>query len=145
MTAYNFVYEREIMRIVSAKFSIVIIDNKDLRSSYQYLFNGNHTIFFDDATKAINYLRQHRIDLVITNAVMPDMDCFQIVRSIRQARNKQKIVVLSSSQSPTIQSSLMRMGITFLLKSFDTVHGFRSKINRVLRGGSCVKRLCQSL
>ena len=62
---------------------------------------GMHTVQFERAQAALDWLAGHSCDVVITDMHMPEMDGLQFTRRLRQANPAAHVVLLTSGMMPT--------------------------------------------
>lgn len=64
------------------------------------LLNAGHTVeSFDNGGKALEQLRRHAPDLVITDVVMPGMGGLQLLSELRAANLDTKVLVISAGST----------------------------------------------
>ena len=79
---------------------ILIVDDEDhLRERLRKTFDGSDHSVFEAANgrEAMTMLARERIDLVITDVVMPDVDGLELVRFLKHDHKDVKAIVLSAS------------------------------------------------
>ncbi len=84
--------------------SAVLIDNAALNLrilNKQVQHWGMHTVLFERAQPALDWLADHRVDVVLTEIHMPDIDGPVLAQSLRQTQPHARIVLLTSGMAPT--------------------------------------------
>ncbi|RME00947.1 MAG: response regulator [Calditrichaeota bacterium] len=83
--------------------------------------NGYHVISASDGMEALEILTASKIDLLITDLNMPNIDGYELVRSVRENEIYQSIpiIILSSeNESEDIQKGLQVGANSYLVKPF---------------------------
>lgn len=84
---------------------------------------GYHCLSFSSACDARNYIDQNPVDLVITDIFMPDMDGFEMLRTIREVRPGVAVITVSGEgRMPNVfyLECAMQLGaVAALRKPFD--------------------------
>jgi signal transduction histidine kinase/CheY-like chemotaxis protein/HPt (histidine-containing phosphotransfer) domain-containing protein len=62
---------------------------------------GMHTVLFERAQPALDWLANHSSDIVVTDMHMPDMDGHDFAEILRASQPKANIVLLTSGAAPT--------------------------------------------
>lgn len=95
---------------------------------------------------ALAYLKQHEVDLLITDYAMPDMDGLTLVKKAKQIKPELKIIVLSMHDEVVMIREMLAAGVDgYVLKKYaqqelvsaiDTVSGGRqywsAEVNKAL-------------
>ena len=99
-----------------------------------------------DAHKALDFLKNHEVDIVITDFHMPGMDGLSLVHTIKRIKPEVKTIVLSMHDESHLVKEILKAGINGyvlkkdthkeLLKAIREVHGgniyLSSDINKIL-------------
>ena len=84
--------------------------------------------------EALGVLRERKIDLVITDLVMPGMDGMTLVRRIRRADPGMKVIIITAYGSTESMAEAEALGVScYLAKPFDLSH-LKSKVKELLSG-----------
>ncbi|MEX0828897.1 MAG: response regulator [Nitrospirales bacterium] len=78
--------------------TIVVIDDEvHICSSLQerLTMEGYHVRAAPDGRKGLQLYRDHQVDLVITDVLMPEMDGLEVVRTLRNLNSTIPIIVMS--------------------------------------------------
>ncbi len=83
-------------------FKILIAeDDSELRQLFQKVLtkNGYSTIGVPDGEKALEVLNHEYIDLIISDIMMPIMDGYELVRSLREAGNQTPVLMITAKDA----------------------------------------------
>jgi signal transduction histidine kinase/ligand-binding sensor domain-containing protein/AraC-like DNA-binding protein len=99
---------------------LVVEDNQEMQQYLAQIFKSNYDAqFVGSGLEAHDYLRSNPIpDLLITDLMMPDMDGYQLVKSLRSKEHLKNIPILVLSARADIER-LEYMVDDFLVKPFD--------------------------
>ena len=107
----------------SLKKVIVIDDQKSINMiAGTYLAQlGFHVQTFENPLDALNYIAEEKVDLVITDLSMPNMNGFEVIRKIKYSFKKLEIIAMSSvcNSSEDILKAIKLGAKDFILKPFD--------------------------
>src|SRR5688572_23238482 len=79
---------------------------------------GYDVIIQEDGLKALNYLKSHFCDLIVTDIVMPHMDGLTMLKELRnqpQTANT-PVIIISAKATDAIQQELIENGSNLFLK-----------------------------
>lgn len=120
------------------KASILIVDDeKDLIEvlSSTLTKRGYETVITPDPVKALDYLKERKFDLLITDINMPGLDGVELIRYAIQINPRQRVVVVTGFPTPELQTQIFRMGaLRCIIKPF-RVNRFMEVINDVMGKG----------
>jgi CheY-like chemotaxis protein len=107
------------------KVILVADDSPTIRKfvSISLKVNGYEIIQVADGMEALEVLPSERIDLVITDLNMPNIDGFELIKTIRSNEDYKEIpiIILSSlSGSDEIEKGIQCGANAYLLKPFDS-------------------------
>lgn len=107
------------------KVVLVVDDSPTIRKfvSISLKVNGYEIIQVADGMEALEVLPSERIDLVITDLNMPNIDGFELIKTIRSNEDYKEIpiIILSSlSGSEEIEKGIQCGANAYLLKPFDS-------------------------
>ncbi len=93
---------------------LVVEDDKDIISLLAYALKsqGYNVIEASDGQEGYEMYRKHSVDLIITDAMMPNIDGYQLVKLIRIDNNAIPIIMLTALKS-----------------DYDELNGFESGVN----------------
>jgi len=85
--------------------------------------------------EAVRILQKRKIDLVITDLVMPGMDGMTLVRKIKSADPSIEAIIITAYGSAESEQEAKALGVScYLAKPFDLSH-LKSKVNELLFTG----------
>ena len=78
---------------------LVVDDQTDVRAGYRWLLEayGFSVSEAADGTDALRFLRQHPVDLILTDLYMPDMDGLTLLRQLRDIPSAPPVIAMSGS------------------------------------------------
>ncbi len=101
---------------------LVVDDEAEIRLMLSDMLKskGHKVIVAENGKKAIDYLMVYKVDLIITDIVMPEIEGIEFILRLRQS--KIPIISISGLSRETVVSEFMAsLGIVgFLQKPFDT-------------------------
>ncbi len=125
--------------------TILIVDDEErLRRALQRsLRQGNwQTKSAASGEEALGLLKQQRIDLVITDLVMPGMDGMSLVRNIKRTVSSTKVILLTAYGSAESMEEAEALGVDcYLEKPFDLAY-LKSRVNELLPAGETSEASC---
>jgi len=83
-------------------FHILIVeDDKELRELFSTVLvkNGYKTTSTKDGVEALNALDKEYIDLILSDIMMPNMDGFELIQSIRDAQFNLPVLMITAKES----------------------------------------------
>jgi len=106
------------------KVILIADDSPTIRKfvSFSLTMQGFEVVPASDGMEAIEKLPAHKVDLVITDLNMPNLDGFELIRSIRGNDDYREIpiIILSSlSASEDIERGMSYGANSYLVKPFD--------------------------
>lgn len=117
--------------------TILIVDDEErLRKGLaRSLAHENcRTLAAASGEEALGLLKERKVDLVITDLVMPEMDGMALVRNIKSAVPGTKIIVITAYGSAKSMQEAEDLGVgCYLAKPFDLSH-LKSRVNELLAG-----------
>jgi DNA-binding response OmpR family regulator len=118
-------------------FHILIVeDDKELRELFStvLLKNGYKTTGAKDGIEALNVLDKEYIDLIISDIMMPNMDGFELIKSIRDAQFNLPILMITAKERFQDKQRGFLLGIDdYMVKPIDDNE-------MVLRVGALLRR-----
>ncbi|WP_462250945.1 ATP-binding protein [Ekhidna sp.] len=108
---------------LNAKSILIVEDHKELRSYLQSILNTHFRIYLAaNGTSALEMLQAEKIDLIITDLMMPYMDGFELVDHLKNDKELKKIpvVVVSARTDKKEKLDLITKGAEDVIsKPFD--------------------------
>jgi two-component system response regulator (stage 0 sporulation protein F) len=118
--------------------TILIVDDEErLRKALARSFSEEDYRTLSAATGegAIDLLKNRKVDLVITDLVMPGMDGMTLVRNIRDAAPEIKMIIITAYGSAESMQEAKELGVAhYLAKPFD-LSDLKSKVKELLLVG----------
>lgn len=101
------------------KCCVVIDDDVDYLEQVKRCFAvsglGYEVLTFSSSISALEYIREHRVDLILTAYLLPQMDGLQFISLVRASNARVPILMLS--RVPIKAVALARGATAFLAKS----------------------------
>lgn len=111
--------EKRSQRNTNKKRILIVEDNKEVRSYLKTVLIGYETIEAENGQEALNLLKNHNIDLIITDYMMPILDGKGLVSELKKQEIKTPIIVLTARIDNTGRLNMLRLGIDgYLIKPF---------------------------
>ena len=106
------------------KIILVADDSPSIRKfiSMSLMLQGFETIAVSDGMEALEILPREKISLIITDLNMPNIDGFELIKSIRgnQEYNEVPIIILSSLADDSLVEEGIKCGAnSYLIKPFN--------------------------
>ena len=115
--------------------SILIVDDEErLRRALERSLRREdwRTRTAASGEEALDILKQERVDLVITDLVMPGMGGMALVRDMKNVVPGTKVLILTAYGSPESMEEAELLGVCcYLAKPFDLAH-LKSRVNELL-------------
>ncbi|WP_100405268.1 response regulator transcription factor [Bacillus solitudinis] len=105
-----------------------IVERTDL--PFEVVFEASHGL------EALDYIKDHQVDLVITDIHMPVMDGLQLARSLHEHKYKIDIIIVSGHDEFQYAQQAVKLGVRdYLLKPVmvEDMHACLEKMKEVLR------------
>ena len=123
------------MAIVKKISMLIVEDDKDLLAflNMVLLKEGYENVHVAHTlADALPLYKEHKIDVVFIDIVLPDGDGLDLAKSIRSNNQKVKLILMSSNFSPEIVSEMKDLIDGFLAKPFQTAQLLKT-IDSVLK------------
>ncbi|ABR34631.1 MULTISPECIES: response regulator transcription factor [Clostridium] len=129
-------------------FHILIVeDDKELRELFStvLLKNGYKTTGAKDGIEALNVLDKEYIDLIISDIMMPNMDGFELIKSIRDAQFNLPILMITAKERFQDKQRGFLLGIDdYMVKPID-VNEMVLRVGALLRRAQIISERKQSV
>ncbi len=120
----------------SGKTILIVDDSPSIREIIKYALSSDHSVFAAvDGLDALNYLDGRRVDLVITDLHMPNMDGLELIKAIRLKELYKYIPILFLTTESSVEMKLKakKEGATgWLQKPFD-MEKLKKTVNKLVR------------
>lgn len=106
------------------------------------LAEGHEVISFTNATDAITYLRENRVDSAFIDRKLPDMDGFSLISSVRQSpvNRRTPIAVITGFADSESMRIAFQHGANFFIAKPITTDNLRSVLNLINAGITSERR-----
>lgn len=97
---------------------IVVVDDNGagrMLLEHQLLHLGHRPLCFAEASEALRYLEQHRVDLVITDCNMPGTDGFELAAVLRERAPELPLIGLTADARGSTREAAIDAGMTTCL------------------------------
>jgi CheY-like chemotaxis protein/anti-sigma regulatory factor (Ser/Thr protein kinase) len=99
---------------------LIVEDDYNLVRYIQSILEDDyHIVLADNGASALHQLKQHDIELILSDVMMPEMDGFQLLEAVRQQGMDLPFVFLTARIDSTDRMQALRMGVDdYLTKPF---------------------------
>ncbi len=121
---------------------LVVEDDKELRDLFCAVLsdNGYLAIPASDGLKAFDVLENHYIDLIISDVMMPKMDGFEMIRTLREGQYTMPILIITAKESATDKREGFRAGTDdYMVKPID-VNEMLWRVEALLRRSQIISQ-----
>lgn len=125
------------MEDVDMKKSIIIIDDEmPSRESLKAFLAWENTDYyilreFDNGPEAIEFYKNNKVDIIITDIQMPIMDGLTLIKIVKSINKQQDIIVLSCHEKFSYAREAMRYGVKdYLIKDMLTEEDLLEALNK---------------
>lgn len=100
-----------VTKLSQKQLSIVIIDDDENATElleYNFIKNGINTICFSDSNTAIKFLKENKVDVIVTDWMMPGKDGIELIESLKSSVNagSKKFMVSCKSDEISINKAM---------------------------------------
>ena len=92
---------------------------------------------------ALDCLERQRVDLVVLDMVMPDLDGVETLKRIREILPDQKVVILSAFAEPEKVEEVKTLGVMAYLKKPVSLQSMMTTLRSALDGNTCEEVICE--
>lgn len=129
---------------------MLVDDHRVIRDGLKYYFEGHpsYQITYEasNGVEAMDILKVHPVDLVITDISMPEMDGIALLREIRQTIPKQKVIAITMLGEVQHIKEMISLGVNGYLLKNSTEAEILKAIDEVVAGENYFsKEVTQSL
>ncbi len=122
--------------IVESRTILIVDDEERLRKALARSLSQENCQVLTAASgdEAVRILRKKKIDLVVTDLVMPGMDGLTLVKNIKSTDPSIKVIIITAYGTTESWQEAEALGVSCCLaKPFDLAH-LRSKVNELIFG-----------
>jgi two-component system response regulator (stage 0 sporulation protein F) len=115
---------------------LVVDDEERLRKGLARSLgqDGRRALAAASGNQALDLLKRERVDLVVTDLVMPGMDGMTLVRNIRETDPSVKVIVITAYGSPSSMQEAEELGVaSYMAKPF-ALSRLKSVVDELLAG-----------
>jgi CheY-like chemotaxis protein len=101
--------------LIMPRLILIVDDNADVRFMFKTVLEdqGFEVVCAEDGQIALNIIRSHQPDLVISDIQMPNLDGIEMIKILRsQSETKNTPVLVTSAQHSGILADAMKAGGT---------------------------------
>jgi CheY-like chemotaxis protein len=100
---------------------LLVEDNPNARLLFTRILSsaGHEVIESDNGEEALNLLKNHRIDLVVTDLAMPKMTGFGLIGEIRARWPRLPVILITGYLSPGAARMILDKHVEFVPKPVD--------------------------
>lgn len=116
------------------KHILVVDDEKDIRMLFkdELVDAGYGVLLAESGKEALEKLREHKIDLLILDLRMPDMDGIEVLQQVRESDKELPIIVCTAVRGLKDDYSIWEGNVSaFITKPLD-LDELRRKVDEVL-------------
>ena len=126
------------------KYQLILVEDDDqIRNGLSRFFPWEQLGFqlaasFENGLQALNYMRSHPVDVILTDVRMPVMDGLEMLEKMRLENLEAYVVILSAYQEFSYAQKAIELGVSnYIIKSTkydELVHVFQHIYDNLLHG-----------
>jgi len=95
---------------------------------------GYHVVLMDDSSKAVEYIRQHKPDLILLDLLMPDLDGFDLLERLNNGTGSppSPVVVVTAYSNQENDRKAKEMGAVDVVNKPINISSFIMKVNKIV-------------
>ena len=102
--------------------TLLIVDDEEMMRSLLAKIlgrEGYHILTAEDGVAALEVMKQHRVDLVISDMKMPRMNGFELLKQIKQIRPETGVIIMTAyGDTYTVKDALILGADEYITKPF---------------------------
>ena len=109
-------------KLVPVKDQVILIvdDSAEMRSYLKNIFRESTCIEAENGIEALDILKEHEADMIITDYMMPKMNGLQLVTTLKAQRYQNPVLMLTARTDNESKLSVLRLGVDdYLTKPFE--------------------------
>lgn len=128
---------------MNEKRKIVVVDNNnELQNGIKEFYKSNDNVevvdTFNDVGKAIEYVTNNSVDVVVTDLVLPNADGYALIEALKPLPNSPKIIVASAIFEDQFIKRAFALGVSYyMIKPID-YKLLDTRINEILNSANGV-------
>ncbi len=124
--------------VFSDKVILLVEDNIDMRSYISDILSSYTIVEAENGLEGLEKLNTHKIDFIITDYMMPKMNGYDFVKTVKENNNTVPILMLTAKTENDTKLEMLRLGIDdYITKPFEEeelllriINGFHNYSNR---------------
>ncbi len=111
--------ETPLVPLLSNQSILIVDDHEDMRQYIEGLLTGYDCIHAEDGNKALSVLEQRKVDMVVTDYMMPNMNGHELIQQMKLKRIQIPILMLTARGDMNDKLEVLRLGIDdYMTKPF---------------------------
>ena len=134
----------ENQRMESAKYTILVVDDEELMRYLvvSYLSKLGHSCLTAvDGVDALDKIKRNKIDAVITDIKLPNMDGMTLIGEISKQYPGLPIMVMTAFDEEYSEGEVISVGAREFLKKPFTLDEFTVRLNKLINDSEVMKRI----
>jgi len=128
----------------SDKYTILVVDDEELMRYLvvSYLSKLGHSCLTAvDGMDALDKIKENRIDAVITDIKLPNMDGMTLTREISRKYPELPIMIMTAFNEEYSEGTTISVGAREFLKKPFTLDEFAVRLNKMINDSEAIKRM----
>lgn len=95
---------------------------------------GYHVVLMDDSSKAMEYIRQHKPDLILLDLLMPELDGFDFMERLNNGTGipPSPVVVVTAYSNQENNKRAKELGAMDVINKPINISSFIMKVNKIV-------------
>ncbi len=118
------------------KISVMVIDHdRYVRESLTLFFGGSPVdlLIFKTAKEGVNALKNHPVDVVISDYFLPDMDGLTLLKQVKEMQPDVLRILMATLTSDELEQEIQKAGINWFIEKPLTVASLDTVINELAK------------
>ena len=127
-----------------SKFSILVVDDEELIRNLvvTFLSRLGHSCFTAiDGTDALNKMKENKIDVVITDVKMPNMDGMMLISEISKQYPECPVMVMTAFDEEYSAGTAISLGAREFIKKPFSLDEFAIRLHKMINDSETLRRL----
>ena len=106
---------------MSDKKIVVVDDDESIRKTFFLILNKNYQVYLaKDSTEALQHFKNAKIDLIIADLKLPDLNGLEMIAKFRESGYSGKVILISAFPDLVNVNTLSHLSISqFFVKPLD--------------------------